>query len=113
MLYYQGFWGFGVLGFWADSYKLHICSAINEEKNHCYNTVTDLPTNRYTQINIKQAQNTKGVYFFVVRLDGKEVYRVQNNQPQTFQNLKLYQSDPWYLPAKAFIRKVEVKTTKV
>ncbi|XP_066920071.1 uncharacterized protein [Clytia hemisphaerica] len=98
--------------FWGSSYRLHICSAINGDKTHCYNTIAELPTNRYTRVNIKQDEDANGVFFFTVRLDGIEVYRVQNNQTQIFQNVKFYQSNPWYPPANALIGNVKVTTMK-
>ena len=98
--------------FWPGSHRLHICSAINGDKSHCYDSTTDLPTDKYTHVYIKQEKKANGIHFFTVTLNGKEAYRIQNNQPQTFQNVKFYQASPWYTPANAFIGNIKVSTIK-
>ena len=88
--------------FFANSSTLIICSEVSGGLN-CYFGAEDLSTERYTHVTIKQSRTQNQIYFFTITINGKEVYRVQNTQPTTYTNVKVYRSNPWNPPAKAFI----------
>ncbi|XP_066923942.1 uncharacterized protein [Clytia hemisphaerica] len=93
-------------------FKIRVCSSIDGSYDHCYTSAADLPKNKYTHINIKQEENTQGIYFYTIKIDGDEKYRIQNNQPRTFRDVKVYKSNPWYPAANAYIKNLKVITTK-
>ena len=35
---------------------------------------------------------------YEIEIDGKQEYSVENMKPQEFENVKLYTSNPWYIP---------------
>ena len=44
------------------------------------------------------------IYLYTIKIDGNRVYHTFNTKTQYFQNVKMYQSDPWYAASKAKIR---------
>ena len=109
-------YGDRIPGIWfhSGSTKLHICSAVNGNKNYCYNTPYQLHFYKFTTIIIQQVQkkNYGNHYFYQIIINGKKVVDVMNNQAQVFKNVKYFASDPWYHPAKADIRNFRIVTLK-
>ena len=84
--------------------KMHICSAVNGNKNYCYNSAA-LPLHKYSTIVIQQIQlGHNHQYYYQIFINGKRVLNILNHHPKVFKNVKYYASDPWYNPAKATIR---------
>ena len=54
-------------------------------------------------------QEASDKYFFYVFIDGKQVYKLENNKPKEFRHVTVYGGDPWYEPAKAHIKNVIFK----
>ena len=96
--------------FWPNTNRLHICSAINGNKNYCWNGKTDLPQNKFTNIIIKQ-HLVGNQYHYIILINGKQVFKIVNKKPITLYRAKVYLSDPWYLAAPAFVKNVKVKTS--
>jgi len=89
---------------------LHICSAINGNKNYCWNAKYDLPQNKFTKIIIRQRFIGNAYYYFIF-LNGHQALRIVNKKPVTLYRAKVYLSDPWYAAAKAFVKNVKVTTS--
>ena len=84
--------------------ELSICSAVNDQKNYCW-TSRALPLNKFTNVRIRQVWNpTLHVYEFIVELNDVVVHKVVNNGAESFDNVLLYASNPWNVPAKAVVR---------
>ena len=101
--------------FWPNTNKLHITTSLGTNKNYNWNS-KELPTNKDTEVNIKQkafncCPHCKCHHRFIITIDKKVVLNVYNHSPKTFHNVKVYQGDPWYSAAKAYIRNLQVKTT--
>ena len=105
----NGRYGDRTPGIWfhGGSTKLHICSAINGNRNLCYNS-KPLPRNRFSTILIQQIQKANHQYFFQIYINGRKVFDVLNKRPQVFANVKYYASDPWFNAARAIITKFRV-----
>ena len=91
------------------SYSLFITTSIGSNLSHLIE-VGQILTTGYTNIHLKQT-NIGGKYNFIVTINGTEYSRLENNNTQTFQNVKVYQGDPWHYAAKAFIKNFRIVTT--
>ncbi|XP_066910743.1 uncharacterized protein [Clytia hemisphaerica] len=89
--------------------KLAIFTAIGNNLNYRTGEM-ELPTTGYTNIHIKQT-SIEGIYYVITTINGTEISRIRNNNPQTFQNVKVYQGDPWHYAAKAYIKNLNFTTT--
>ena len=101
-------------GIWFHSQttKLHICSAVNGNKNYCFNS-EPLPLNRASTIIVQQIQTVVGdQYHYEIIINGNKVISVLNTQPEKFDNVKYFASDPWYKPAKVSMKNFKVKKYK-
>nr|XP_047139569.1 uncharacterized protein LOC124815229 [Hydra vulgaris] len=89
--------------------RLYICSAINSSISLSALFISKpLPLNLWSSIRLSQFQ-IKGVYTFVVFINGINVYTTNNQSPQSFQNVKVYASDPWYKVQDGFIKDLRIK----
>ena len=103
----HGRYGDRVPGIWflSNTTRLHICSAVSGKVNHCYDSRA-LPTNKFTQLMVRQIQKDNNKYYYQIFINNKIVHNVVNTKPQIFKNVKFYAADNWYKPAKARLRKV-------
>lgn len=60
--------------------------------------------NLYTKIEIIQYQMLTSVYLYIVRIAGKRVFQTFNTKAQFYQNVRVFQSDPWHVASKAKIK---------
>ena len=67
-----------------------------------------MPLNQWTRIEISQSQNS-GVYTYTIKRDNIDVYRVTNIDVKSFSDVSVYAGDPWYAPAMASIRRLDVQ----
>lgn len=88
------------------STRLRICSAVNGNKNYCFSS-DPLRMKRASTVIVQQIQYSKD-YRYQIIVNGKEE-SVVNTQTKEFYNVKYYASDPWYIPAKAFVRHFQIK----
>ena len=102
-------------GIWFHSQttKLHICSAVNGNKNYCFNS-EPLPLNKESFIAVLQIQTNENSpqYTYEIFINGVKVLSVFNDKPEKFENVKYYASDPWYQSAKATITDFKVNVYK-
>ena len=57
----------------------------------------------------KRMENTDVTHHFYVKLDGEIIHEEQNYDPITFQDVKVYMSDPWWPAAYGIIRKFKYR----
>lgn len=100
-------------GIWfiSNTNRLHICSAVNGRKNHCFNT-PQLEQDVYSKILIRQKQKEDGKYWYEIFVNDKLLHQVVNRKPQAFKNVKFYESDPWHKAAEACLRNLVLKVYK-
>ena len=103
-------------GIWFHSgtTKLHICSAVNGNKNYCFNS-DPIPLNEESKIIVQQIQAVENnpQYTYEILINGEKVLSVFNDKPENFEYVKYYTSDPWYQAAKvAEINDLAIETYK-
>ena len=80
-------------GIWfnGNSYRLHICFAINGKGNDCWNDNKDLPEKKFSNIKVEQVKEDDK-YIFKIWKDGEEVFKKENKDAREFKDAKLYGS---------------------
>ena len=73
----------------SDGY-FHICSAVSDNKNYCYNFFFELE--KQHQITIKQF-NSSGKYWYEIIIDGESKIKKENTQPKSFASVNFYASN--------------------
>ena len=97
--------------FLSGTTRMHMCSAINGNRNYCFNTPTGLNLHETSNIVVQQILDPKdGKYHYKIFINGKQVFSVINTRPQVFKNVKYYSGDPWYGPAKAKLTNFKLTT---
>jgi hypothetical protein len=92
----------------SSSRALHICSGVNRVTNYCYNSQR-IPVKKMVHIQIKQ-KLVDGKYIYSILLDNKVVRTAINNNPQAYQNVKVYAADPWYNAQDGYIQNLKITT---
>lgn len=92
--------------------KLYVCaSTISTNKTNCYEGETNLPLAKFTHVQVSQVhQPDTRSYSLTVYVDGKLVHQIQNAEPTTLKNVKVYLGDPWYVSANALVKNVKIST---
>ena len=95
---------------YKDGYMyVHTNSAVNGDKGYKYNTpTTRVQLNKWNIISISQTK-VGGDYQYKVEMNGELNHMVNNTQPQAFQNVKIYISDPWHSAVPGYVRNVYIK----
>ena len=81
---------------------LHICADVNGNTNYWWNS-KPMPTNAWTEIQIRQF-NASLHSKYQILINGVVEHEVINKNPRTFQNVKLYISDPWHAAQEGIIK---------
>jgi len=76
------------LFFYSNTTKLHICSAIDSEKNYAINPANALPLNEWTKVEITQYRQADGTYKYTICVGGEEVH-TKIHVPREFYDLKV------------------------
>lgn len=93
--------------------KLHICSAISNNRNYCVNENKDLPRDRFTKIRIAQVcQDSCNDYRYTISIDGEQVHSILNKNPITLSNVRVYMADPWGNAANALVKNLSIETSQ-
>lgn len=87
---------------------LEISSAVNGNP-YFYKTAAISP-NDWHNIEIGQQKVGKQFYYSIT-VDGRRVTRVVNNKTETFHDVKVFVSDPWYTPQTGFVRNLNFHST--
>ena len=91
---------------------IKITTSLNDKVQYHWNSVYDLPADKFTRVNIKQKWDAKEFkYFYTITIDNTVALHVENNNPQLFDDVKVLHGDLWYEPAKAFIKNLKVTTS--
>lgn len=86
----------------------HICTSLNENANHCFNSEV-LTIGTYNTILIKQVFYKVDVYKYMIAINGTTVHSTLNYGAKMFENVKLYASDAFYSPALVNIKNLTFK----
>ncbi|XP_065656161.1 uncharacterized protein LOC100212432 isoform X5 [Hydra vulgaris] len=86
--------------------SLHIAAPINGDINRYFDTAP-LPLNNWSHIEISQ-QLENNIYIYKIQLNGENVFSEVNTQPKSFDNVKVYASDPWYLAQDGLIKNLVI-----
>ena len=95
--------------FHSRSTRLHICSAVNGNKNYCYNS-HPLSKTYFSIVTVQQRQTSTGEYFYQIFIGRGRYVNVLNKQPQIFHNVRYYASNPWDPKAKANFKNFQLTT---
>ncbi|XP_065679570.1 uncharacterized protein LOC101235088 isoform X2 [Hydra vulgaris] len=104
-----GHYGDRVPGIWfhADGRGgLYISAPINGNVDRVF-TTNPVGLNQWSNVEISQILRNS-VYVYTIRLNGEVVFSENNNQVQSFDNVKVYASDPWYDAQDGSIRNLFV-----
>ena len=77
-----------------------VCSAVSGNANKCVNHKFEFGK-RYHMIIEQSKNNIDGRYWYQINIDGESILHIENSQPRSFSNVKLYASDPWSSPFSA------------
>ncbi|XP_047144978.2 uncharacterized protein LOC101236634 isoform X1 [Hydra vulgaris] len=89
-----------------NSHRLSITSAVSG--NIIYDFLTQpLPLNEWTSIQILQIQ-LNGKYVYSVYLNETMVHSIENTNPQSFENVKVYAANPWYDALDGSIKNLKI-----
>ena len=84
----------------SEAGRFHIASAISDNKD--MDKEYDYELGKKYQITIKQFKDNENVYWnypaywYEIIINKESIFKMQNIAPQSFPNVKLYASDPWY-----------------
>ena len=93
-------------GVWLYSNRLHICGSVNGKSNYCVNS-KPLQKNKWANVRIVNSK-VGSTYWYTVYVNGKQITKSKNPTARVYKNVKIYVSDPWYVPAQGFIRQLKV-----
>jgi len=86
----------------SDESRLHICAAVNGNRNYCYNSG---PISVGTWVNVQIVQRlSDGNHLYEILLDGAVVHSVVNTEPIEVRHAVVYAADPWHATLDGVIR---------
>ena len=103
--------GQSIPAFWVkDSGYPYPTFAVSGDDNYGTLTPIELSLNEWHTVEFSQTYaNNK--YIYQVKIDGSIwTVPVQNRQPKTFSNVKVYAADPWYAPLQGSLRNLIITT---
>jgi len=97
--------------FKPETTRLHICSAIDgDEDFNRFGSTPDLPLFTWSNVIVGQCENEEGNYEFFVELNGETFFRVVNEKPDEFRDVKVYLADNHHNTANAKIDNLKIET---
>ena len=93
-----------------NSRSLHIVSGVGTNANYVYDTIR-LAKRKWHHIQVKQALSGGKLYYYVY-VNNKLSKQVENTKPQTYKNMMVYVSDPWYSAVDGYVQNLKIDTTK-
>ena len=99
------------LNIYKDGYFL-VCSAVNNE-DHC--TDIDFVVGKQYEMAIIQWRMRNLTYMYEIIVDGTHRLKMENTQPKSFPNVKLFASDPWtpsFSPSLGSLCNVKIEAFK-
>ena len=83
---------------------------VNEHKNYTgINGIVGISTNIWIKITVAQKLEHE-YYNYTVKIDNNLIYSAENKEPVDLTDVKVYASDPWYVPLNGYIRRLEIST---
>jgi len=101
-------WGDRVPAAWISSKKqFYICSAINGGGDTCYHgTVAN--AREWISVHISQTLNN-GKFVYEIKINGKSVYKKDNNKAEEFKNVNVFAADNFYNSLDGKIRNLLIR----
>ena len=97
------------IAFWfCNNGRIYFSTAVQWKWEIKYYPSGSSPVNQWIHIKVSQTK-TGDDYVYKLEVNGKEVQKKKNTNAQTFENLKVYVSDPWYEAQKGYIRNLSIK----
>ena len=93
--------GYLIPGVWFNNNRLHISGSVNGNPNYWVNSQI-LPKNVWANVKIVNSK-VGSTYWYTVYVNGKQITKSKNPTARVYKNVKIYISDPWYVPAQGFI----------
>ena len=98
--------------FWSASSRdtknrLHICSAVNNNRNYCFNSAKIVPRGQWSAVEISQRREGN-LLKYQVKVRGVVIGTVTNTAARAFSNVKVYAGDNFYNAAPGYIRALTV-----
>ena len=89
---------------------MHVASAIDDSVD-IHKDVKPAPkVGKWSAIVVSQLKSTGRKYILKVKVDGKEVWKVDNSKAEKFSKVKVFASDPWHEAQPGAIRELTIKT---
>ena len=83
----------------------HVCMIMNG-RNTCKNI--RIKTKTWYKLKMAQTKNKDGAFQFEVTLNDIEKWKIINKTPKTFNNVKMYASDPRYPAFNGLLRNIKI-----
>ena len=103
-------WGGRIPAVWTNGKKLYICGQVNGNTNYC-TWSRPMTKNRWYNVRIINGKIGK-YYYFRIFVNGRRIRRVRNSRPRSYNNVKVYLSDPWYPTAYGYLRNLKINLRK-
>ena len=88
---------------------IHTSSAVNGSLQHTYDTQPGpIQFNKWISLNVSQTK-VGNDYQYKVELNEEVLHMVKNTQPQEFEDVKIYISEPWDPAFPGYVRSVIIK----
>jgi len=95
------------------SYRLYICASIGNHVNHCVSQNSNLPSWSYTNIRVTQKIDKSCMkYRYKIFVDGILIHAVDNGNPLSLKNVRVYLSNPWDRAANAVVKNLRVTSSQ-
>lgn len=78
---------------------LHFTSAVNGNKNYAVN-FHRIALNKWNKIYIYQSK-LFGKFYYIINVNGKQIHRVENKNPRTFKDVRVFAGNKFYPAADA------------
>jgi len=75
-------------------FGLYISNSVNGNGNHHF-LYTKFHLNKWMKFVLEQSEARDGKVYYTVTIDGKQIHRVENKQPRTFTDVKIFAGPSW------------------
>ena len=98
--------GSRIPGVWFNNNILHICGAVNDNGNHCYNS-KPIAKNEWTDVLIVNSK-VGSKFWYTVYVNSIQIGRILNPSSRVYKNVKVYITDPWHKSFKGSLRNIQI-----
>ena len=82
----------------------------SRNSNHDVLDTDQLLLNQWNTIQVSQELSDVGTFIIRLEVGCREIFKLENDKPRTFSNVKVYASNPWSAAQPGFIRNIVVQT---